>query len=359
MSGTSADAVSAIVARLSERGTKASATILAEAHVPYSAALRRKILDAQRSGSADVCELTFEVAEAFAAAARDAIRRAGARPHFVASHGQTIRHLPGARTPSTLQVGHGSVIAARTGLPVVSDFRPADIAAGGEGAPLVPLADEAFFRATGRTRVLLNLGGMANVTVLPGDGGPAWGFDTGPANAPLDETIRQWSRGRIPFDADGEMARLGEVDARLLGRLLADPWFRRRPPKSTGKERFGAALAARLLSSGRRVEEILATLAELVAVSIADALDRFVRPRAEEVVASGGGCLNGHLMERIRARLAPVPVVTSEVLGVPILAREALAFAYLGWRTLRGLPGNLPEATGARRPAILGLIALP
>ncbi|MEK7865170.1 MAG: anhydro-N-acetylmuramic acid kinase [Planctomycetota bacterium] len=359
MSGTSADAVSAVVARLSERGLRASARILAEVHVPYPEPVRRRILAAQRSRLSDVCELSFEVGEAFAAAANRAIRRAGTRPHFVASHGQTIRHVPRGPTPSTLQVGHGSVIAARTGLPVVSDFRPADIAAGGEGAPLVPLADEAFFRAPGRTRVLLNLGGIANVTVLPADGSPAWGFDTGPANGPLDETIRRWSRGRIAYDADGEMARLGEVDTRLLGRLLADPYFRRRPPKSTGKERFGAALAARLASRGRRVESILATLVELAACSVADAIERFVRPAPEEVIASGGGCLNGFLLQRIRARLAPLPVETSDVLGVPVLAREALAFAYLGWRTLRGLPGNLPGATGARRPAVLGVIALP
>jgi len=360
MSGTSADAVSAIVARLAERDGRASARILAEVHVPYPPRLRRRVLEACELTAADVCELSFEVGEAFGRAALAAMRRARVRAHFVASHGQTICHHPRGcgRVPSTLQIGHGSVIAARTGLPTVSDFRPADVAAGGEGAPLVPLADEAFFRRRGRNRVLLNLGGIANVTTLPGDGGPASGFDTGPANGPIDEAVRRWSRGIASFDPDGTIARRGRIDEQLLEQLLADPYFARRPPKSTGKERYGAEYAAR--ARGRRkIEHVLATLVEVVARSIAQAIARWVRPAPDEVIASGGGCRNSFLMERLRATLAPIPVRTSEELGVPVLAREALAFAWLGWRTLRGLPGNAPRATGARRPAILGVISLP
>lgn len=359
MSGTSADAVSAVVARLAERDGRASAQILSEVHLPYPPRLRRRILAASELTAADVCELSFEVGETFAQAARVAIRRSRVRPHFVASHGQTIWHEPrgGGRTPSTLQVGHGSVIAARTGLPTVSDFRPADVAAGGEGAPLVPLADEAFFRAPGRNRVLLNLGGIANLTFLQADGTRVWGFDVGPANGPMDEVVRQSTRGRLAFDRDGKRARRGRVDQPLLLRLLADPFFRQTPPRSTGKERFGPTYAARLLRKGMRVEDLLATLVEMCAITVSDMVH--LLGATEEVIASGGGCRNSFLMERLRASLDPIPVRTSAKLGVPILAREALAFAWLGWRTLRGLPGNAPRATGARRPAILGVISLP
>lgn len=345
MSGTSADGVSAAVV---ETGPF---RVLEYRTFPYPRSARERILALRDASTRELCEANFRLGEIFARAAR----RMRTSYQLIGSHGQTVYHVAGA---STLQIGEPCVIAERTGKTVVADFRPRDIAAGGQGAPLVPLFDRAVFGGKPK-RALLNLGGIANVTVLPSDGSPAWGFDTGPANGPLDETIRRWSRGRIGFDAHGEMARLGEVDTRLLGRLLADPYFRRRPPKSTGKERFGAALAARVASGGRRVESILATLVELVAFSVADALARFVRPGPEEIIASGGGCRNEFLMERIRARLVPLPVGTSDLLGVPVLAREALAFAYLGWRTLRGLPGNLPRATGARRPAVLGLIALP
>jgi anhydro-N-acetylmuramic acid kinase len=274
---------------------------------------------------------------------------------LIASHGQTIYHLvePG-RTRGTLQMGEPAVIAERTGITVAADFRPADMAAGGEGAPLVAHFDALFFGGD-RVRALQNIGGIANVTfVAPGM--TPYAFDTGPGNALLDSAARLLYDE--PCDRDGQHAAGGDVDEYLLSSLLAHPYFRRSPPKSTGRETFGDAFAteaiARGKESGSAGDDIMATLTALTAKSIAGAYRRFGPPGIEEVVLSGGGAHNPALVEAIRRRLPGVAVRRHEEFGIPGDAKEAVAFALLGYETLLGLPGNLPACTGAAHPVILG-----
>jgi anhydro-N-acetylmuramic acid kinase len=256
------------------------------------------------------------------------------------------------------------VLAERTGITVVSNFRARDTAAGGEGAPLVPLLDWWLFRSDSESRVLLNLGGMANLTYLPraGDLDAVLAFDTGPGNAVMDALAALRSGGEATRDAGGTWAARGRASEALLREKLADPFFSQPPPRSTGRERFGEAYAAELQRAARALEvsddDLMATALELTALSIADALTRFVRPRGavDRVVASGGGVHNPTLMRSLAAHLAPVPLERADALGVPADGKEALAFAYLAHQTLDGLPGNVPGATGAARAVVLGQI---
>jgi len=369
MSGTSADGVDVAIADISPR----RARLLAFATVPYPPAVREAVLSlaAGRGSPADVCHWNFALGELFAEALTAAAARAGLELRsieLVGSHGQTICHLPrgrrqGGRTVrSTLQIAEPSVIAERTGITTVADFRPRDVAAGGQGAPLVPLADRFLFAHRTRGRVMLNLGGIANVTYLPPGGGlgGVLAFDTGPGNMVLDRLAWRATRGRRGFDRDGRLAAAGRPDGPLLLELLRHPYFRRRPPKSTGREEFGWDYADSLWRRCRRRKmrpaDVLATAAALTAASVADACRRFLSGRVDEVIASGGGAHNPVLMAMLHERLEPVPLRTTAAFGVDVDAKEALAFAILAARTARGLAGNVPGATGARRPAVLGKI---
>lgn len=359
ISGTSVDAIDAALVRFDP-----APRVLAAATSAYPAALRARVLDlSQRRDPvalADYAMLDVELGRAFAAAANALLGRAGverASVRAIGSHGQTLLHAPRGAVPYTLQAGDPNVIAEATGITTVADFRRRDVAAGGEGAPLMPAFHAAFLSSARETRVALNLGGIANITTLSAAG--ASGFDTGPANALLDA----WShrhRGD-PHDAHGAWARAGRVDAELLARCLEDPYFALPPPKSTGRDHFnldwlerrGGAALARLAPA-----DVQATLAELTATSVADAV-RAAAPDAARVVACGGGVHNAHLMERLAAALAPVPLETTDDHGVPADFVEAIGFAWLAKQTLAGAPGNLPSVTGARGPRVLGGIFPP
>ncbi len=360
MSGTSMDGIDAALVSF-EPQPRLQAT-----HTrPYPEALRRELLALARPGENEVDRLGAAdvlVGREFAAAANTLLaqaRVAASRVRAVGSHGQTVRHRPGTSPAFTLQIGDPNTIAADTGLPVVADFRRKDMALGGQGAPLVPAFHEAVFRTAERDRVVVNIGGIANLTVLPRAArGVVSGFDTGPGNTLLDT----WSRRVLgqPMDRDGALAARGRVVAPLLGRMLADPYFSARPPKSTGPEYFTPAWLDRHLG-GAAVEaaDVQATLVALTARSIADA----VRPDAgagqPEVFVCGGGARNPVLMQALAAELPGCPVARTDALGVEGDWVEAMAFAWLAQRHLARQTGNCPAVTGARRAAVLGGLWLP
>jgi anhydro-N-acetylmuramic acid kinase len=333
--------------------------------------VRRQVFAAAEIKVRAVAELNVRVGELFAEACLAAVRDAGIDPaevDLVGSHGQTLYHhssVPGAPR-ATLQVGDGDQIAERTGMTVVSDFRTRDIAAGGEGAPLTPFSDLILYAPrgsdAGRRRVVLNLGGIANITVLDADPARVVGFDTGPANTLLDRLAGQLFDGALTCDLDGRLARSGTVNEGLLRDLLeGDPFLRRSPPKSTGFEMYGEEFLARAADShGGRDAHLMATLTEFTARSIAGALERFVAdPPADEIIVAGGGARNPALLERIEAAVAPVPVRLSDDVGVPGAAREAMGFAVMANEALLGHPTSLPGVTGAGRPVILGKWSFP
>lgn len=372
MTGTSADAVDAALVRLRGLGPETRHRLVAYRETPLEAPLRREILEVAAAASVAperLMKLDAALGERYAAAVFELLAEAGTDPRAVAaigSHGQTVRHLPRASgSPAlTLQLGSAAILAERTGIAVVSNFRVRDAAAGGEGAPLVPLADWWLFGSAEESRVLLNLGGMANVTYLPRGGTleQVLAFDTGPGNAVLDALVSLGSRGAARHDAGGERAARGAVSEPLLSELLADPFFAQPPPRSTGRERFGEHYAVTLRETGHSMglsdDDLLATAVELTAVAVASAIQRFLVPRAgvSAVYASGGGVANATLMRAIGRRVAPARLARLDVLGVPPAAKEALAFAFLAHQTLSGLPGNVPAATGAGRPVVLGEI---
>ena len=270
----------------------------------------------------------------------------------IGSHGQTIRHGPRATPTYTVQIGDPNRIAEVAGIDVVADFRRRDMAAGGEGAPLVPLFHEALFGGQHQPRAILNIGGIANVTVL-GGGGHARGFDTGPGNALLDA----WTRAQrgLDYDDDGAWAAQGTILPSLLDKLREDPFLKTPPPKSTGKETYNLDYVRERIADDEEATDVQATLAEFTALSVAEAIGAWA-PAAAEVIACGGGRLNGDLMRRLRHRLAPRPLHSSDELGVDGDAIEAAAFAWLAHRFLAGLPGNAPAATGASGPRPLGAL---
>lgn len=357
MSGTSMDGVDAVLCEFDGMGFRAARL----SHVtPYPAALRTDLLQLQRAQQpialAKLASLDHAVAETFAHAALAALRQGGvgaADVRAIGSHGQTVFHDPaGAR--SSLQLGDPSLIAARTGVTTVADFRRADVARGGQGAPLVPAFHHARFAAAGTARCVVNIGGIANVTVLPGDD-PARvrGFDTGPGNALMDE----WAQAHraAPMDRDGVWAASGQVVAALLDALLADPYFAKAPPKSTGRGQFNLEWARRRFAVLDRLAaaDTQRTFCELTARSIVEAVHRHA-PETTELYVCGGGAHNAFLMQRLRARADGMTVGDTGALGLPPGRVEAAAFAWLAMRTLNGLPGSLPGVTGASAPAVLG-----
>jgi len=373
MTGTSADAVDAVLVRFSGLGLEARHEVLAYRETPLKPALRREVLEvaaALELAPERLMRLDAALGECFAAAVLELLAGAKVdrgRVDAVGSHGQTVRHIPRHRGDGqalTLQLGSAALLAEHSGLTVVSDFRTRDTAAGGEGAPLVPLADWWLFRSESEARALLNLGGMANVTWLARGGSLAdvLAFDTGPGNSVLDALMSLRSGGRETHDRDGAVAARGRVNEALLAELLEDPFFALPPPRSTGREHFGDAYAVQLLDLGRSLglseEDVLATALELTAASVAGALQRFIVPhgRPDAVYVSGGGVRNRTLMRALERHIAGVSLQPLAVLGVPPEAKEALAFAFLAHQTLCGLAGNVPTATGAAHPVVLGHI---
>ncbi|MFD2794054.1 anhydro-N-acetylmuramic acid kinase [Promicromonospora vindobonensis] len=368
MSGTSHDAVDAAACELRLAGDTLTLTPLGHLSAPYPPALRSALVTAlppARAAMETVCRLDTGIGQAFAdVAARAVAELCGGHADLVVSHGQTVFHWAsdGGAVLGTLQLGEAAWIAEATGLPVVSGLRTRDVAAGGQGAPLVGLFDALWLAGRPGTAVALNLGGIANVTVLPSAVQPGLPvaepvetrtFDTGPACALLDAATLHVTGGRLAFDADGGLAAGGQVLPDLLERLLDDPYYARPAPKSTGKEHFHLGyLLDRLGPTPPGAEDLLATLVALTARTVADA----VRHTASEVVASGGGIRNPVLMAALREELPDVAIRTSDELGVPSQAKEALAFAVLGFHTWHGLPGVLPGATGARRTSVLGSV---
>ncbi|MDR7482497.1 MAG: anhydro-N-acetylmuramic acid kinase [Armatimonadota bacterium] len=371
ISGTSADGIDAALVEIQGWGLEARLRLLAGLTHPLPQADREELfrLFEPATGTVDrICRFNFRLGELFAEAALAVIARSGRRPDqvdLIGSHGQTVWHIP-APAGATLQIGEPAVIAERTGLPVVADFRVADIAAGGHGAPLVPYFDLVVFRHPTLARAVQNIGGIANVTYLPAGTEPAArgpraavAFDTGPGNMLIDETVRTLTGGAQAFDRDGAMAIAGRVDEAWLAALLDDPYLHLPPPKSTGREVYGRPHAARLLEEARRrglvLEDIVATVSALTADSIVRACRDFLVPRAglDEVVLCGGGAYNAFLRRRIAAGLS-VPVRTCDEFGVDAKLKEAMAFALLASEAVAGRPTNVPAATGAAGPRVLG-----
>ena len=355
MSGTSCDGISAVVVRFQGRTIR----VLAHRTVPYPATLTSLLHHSAILPACTLSTLNIELGERFAAASTQLLSRAKISRHHVriiGSHGHTIYHGPRDPIPSTLQLGAPAVIAHRTGIPVVADFRMRDVAAGGEGAPLMPYFDELVFGG-GPVRALLNLGGIANVTVVGKRRRPL-AFDTGPGNCLLDPLAQRISRGRLRYDRGGTLARHGRIDHRAVARMWRDPFFRRPPPKSTGRELFNDTWLTRMF--GRRITraqtDVLATLTYFTAWSIAESLRRFGPPRIQEVIVSGGGVRNRTVMRHLCACLAPIPVVSIERYGIPVQAKEPAAFALFALRASRGEINHLPKTTGAAQACVLGAL---
>lgn len=367
MSGTSADGVDAALVRIGR--DPGDVELVAFREEPIEEALRERI-HALALGPLELralVALDVALGERFASAALGVARAAGIALDEIAgiaSHGQTVGHYPEADVRGTLQIGAAALIHERTGRPVVSDFRRADLAAGGQGAPLTPFFHYHRFADAKERRAVLNIGGFTNVSYLPGrDPKSVLAFDPGPGNALLDRAARWASDGRERIDRDGARALRGRVHEPLLEEWLADPYFALAPPKSTGHERFGLEFFTRardaVLARGGTTDDVFASLARLTVESVARAAERFFPEPAQRWILYGGGVHNRALVEGLRARLAPAPVETTDAHGVPSGALEAIAFAVLGHCASLGLPSNLPAATGAARAVCLGTLNPP
>jgi len=370
MSGTSADGVDAALVDIRGTGHDLKIKLKTFRTFPYPTVFRERLVQAMTGGTVeDVCHLNGALGEWFTRAAMKVLKAAGLPPRRVAligSHGQTLHHLPKPRREpvigpvrSTLQLGAPAVIAERTGITTVADFRSRDMAAGGEGAPLTPYLHFLLFRHLSRARAVINIGGISNLTYLPAEGSlrAVRAFDTGPGNMVVDGVVRYVTGGRQQFDLSGRLARAGKVDEGLLRRLLQHPFLRRRPPKSTGREEFGERFVDRFVLLGRLAglsdADLVATATAFTARTIADA-QKFLPGRVEEVFVSGGGARNPTLMRKLQETWGGTPVRTVEVLGWDGRALEAVTFAVFAYQHVRGVPCNLPQVTGAKRAVVLG-----
>jgi len=370
MSGTSLDGVDVAIVDI----RAAKVRLVAFDVFPYKPALRAEILSLCHPDSAKVnriCHLNHVLGEVFAEAVLKLCRRRGVAADsvdLIGSHGQTIWHHPqggryGGRTiRSTLQIGEPSVIAQRTGITTVADFRPRDMAAGGQGAPLVPYADYVLFRDAKVSRAIQNIGGIANVTFLPRacKRDDILAFDTGPGNMVIDAVCHLVTGGKRRFDRGGAMAARGKVDEMLLREMLKHPFLRRKPPKSTGREEFGQAYCEWLVQRSQKralaPEDMVATVTAFTARTIADAYRWFLPVMPDEMVLGGGGAHNRTLVRMLQRELTAVKIRTTNEFGIDVDAREAVAFAVLAWATIRGTANNVPSATGAAEPVVLGKI---
>ena len=378
MSGTSVDGIDVVSVLISGAPPHLSARLEAHHHAAFPAYLRERILYAaggEPTTTADLSELNFLLGERYARAALDSCKKwrlPASKVALIGSHGQTIFHLGSSakfggkvRTPSTLQIGDISMIAQRTGVTTVGDFRPADMAAGGQGAPLVPFVDYLLYRDQRLGRAALNIGGIANVTVIPAAARPSnvFAFDTGPGNMVVDALVSRITRGRQTFDRDAHIALTGRTVPDLLARLMREPYLRKKPPKSAGREQFGQPYVRDLAAWGEQHRaapaDLVRTATIFTSLSIADAFRRFVVSRAkiDELIVTGGGARNPLMIAQLAAALPGIEVVSADRFGVPVEAKEAFAFAVLAYETYHRRANNLPSATGAKRPVVLGKIA--
>lgn len=379
MSGTSLDGVDAAIVRVAGCGLDTKAELVAFTTVPYDDRLREKLKElcsVEHSDVALVCGMNFYIAEVLADAAKQVVSEAGltmADIDLISSHGQTVWHIPvaderdWALVRSTLQIGDLSVIAKRTGKPVVGDYRTADMAVGGQGAPLVPYADFILFRDEAVGRIAQNIGGIGNCTAIPASALPEQvvAFDTGPGNMLIDQAVHTLSGGARSYDEGGEWASQGTSDGAIVAEMMRHPYFAMKPPKTTGRELFGKAYAERWMermkATGLTDADIVATFTAFTAQTIADSYRRFVLPEApaQQVIVSGGGAHNRTLLAMLRSLLPEMTVTTSDAMGISSDAKEAVAFAVFANNFLFGVPNNLPSATGAPVPTIMGKLALP
>lgn len=372
MSGTSADGVDVAVVNIQGTDHRVRANLIGTFAQAYPPRLRSRVLEIAETGTAaDICHLHGVLGEFFAQAALRAIAAARLAPHDVAlvgSHGQTIQHRPQpvyeprlGHIRSTLQLGNAAVIAERTGITTISDFRSRDMAAGGEGAPLTPYVHWLQFRHRTRPRIVVNLGGIANLTYLPRNAplSQIQAFDTGPCNMLLDGIVATLSGGNKRMDRGGQLARRGRVHHGLLADLLAHPYLSRTPPKSTGRETFGHPFLRALIQQARRRRvgeaDLLATCCRFIALSIAEAR-RWIPSEVHEVILGGGGVLNAAVVAELAQAFHPVPLRSMDEYGIPSKAFEAFAFAVLAHQTWQGICANVPTVTGARHPVVLGSI---
>ncbi len=350
MSGTSLDGIDVAVVEIHKSRVK----VIAHKTTPYPAEVREAILAVSNTTTTtgDISRLNFQLGELYAEAVREF-----KDVKLIGCHGQTIYHQ-GTPPVNTMQIGEAAVIAERTGIPVVSDFRVRDIAAGGQGAPLVPFTDYLLFRHKKRDRVVLNIGGIANFTFIPAGAKPeeVFAFDTGPGNMVMDALVLEHTKGKKTFDQDGAIAAKAHIDRKLLDELLADEYYKRVPPKSAGREQYGAEFMERLKKSGASLPDLIATATALTAATIALAVKKFAG-KATELIASGGGVHNPQLMGNLQAFLPKLRFHTTTDFGIDSDAKEAVAFAVLAHRTWHAKSGNLPSATGARHAVVLGKIS--
>jgi anhydro-N-acetylmuramic acid kinase len=354
MSGTSLDGVDVAVVDIH----KSKIETVAHRSTPYPQEIRKAILAVSNTTTttAAISLLNFQLGEIYA----EAVRRAGVplkTIKLIGCHGQTIFHQ-GAKPVNTMQIGEAAVIAERTGIPVVSDFRVRDVAAGGQGAPLVPFVDFLLFRHKKKGRIALNLGGIANFTLIPANAKPdeVIAFDTGPGNMVIDALTTELTGGKQLFDRGGAIAAAAHVDRKLLDRLLRDSYYKRKPPKSAGREQYGDEFVAKLRATGLLLPDLIATATALTAATVALGIRQVVKPemRVSELIVSGGGMHNRQLMGNLAALLPELRIATTNEFGIDGDAKEAIAFAVLAYRTHQGRPGNLPGATGAKHPVVLG-----
>jgi anhydro-N-acetylmuramic acid kinase len=375
MSGTSADGIDVALARLSGVPPSISAKLEQHHQVSFPAGVREDILRLANGGpttTEEISRLNFVLGEEFGRAALEACRRWRvpiAKIGLIGSHGQTIfhqgiasRHRGTRHIASTLQIGEPSIIAERTGVTTIADFRPADMAAGGQGAPLVPFVDFLLYRHAKRGRVALNIGGIANVTVIPASAHPqdVFAFDTGPGNMIVDALVESFTRGRQRYDRDARMALRGKMIPTLLNKMMREPYLRKAPPKTAGREQFGRGYVETILAWGRRhrarPEDLVRTATLFTSLSIVGAFRRFIlrRVRVDELIVAGGGARNPLMIAQLAAGLPGVEMIPADRFGVRAEAKEAFAFAVLAYGAYHGRMNNLPSATGARHAAILG-----
>lgn len=371
MSGTSMDGIDAALVRIKGSGFETKVEVIKFICLPYESSLLVRLENVGLSGStSDVCELNFLVGQAFAKAALAVIQEAGFSTYdidLIGSHGQTIYHNPPSSkkgVASTIQIGELDVIAEGTGITTVGDFRTRDMAAGGEGAPLVPYVDYLLFYNSAKVSIAQNIGGIANATVVTENIEDIIAFDTGPGNMLMDKVVSLASGGKDKYDKYGKLASQGLVNKGLLQKLLSLPFFAQLPPKSTGAELFGNEKAQELYSLVKdktiSLNDLMATLLELTTESIALSYERFILPKwkISQVILSGGGARNPVLVERLKKRLSSVTFSTSDDYGIPLDAKEAVAFAILANELISGNFTNLPSVTGAKRRVPLGKIVL-
>jgi anhydro-N-acetylmuramic acid kinase len=371
MSGTSLDGIDVAIIDITGSGFKAKVNVLTSHSVPYPKNIREALVAISNANvqTGDISRLNFLLGELYVEALEETAERGGIpldSIKLIGCHGQTIFHegqgaqYLGKKVASTFQIGESSVITERTGIDVISNFRERDMAAGGKGAPLVPYLDYMLIRHRGRGRVAVNIGGISNLTAIPPNTNTdrVIAFDTGPGNLVIDQLVSRITLGQQTFDRDGVIAATGEIDQKLLAKLLRDKYFRQRPPKTAGREQYGSEFVSKLLDTELSSEDLIATATALTAESIALAVRNFVLPemRVDEIFVSGGGTHNPTLMRMLRKAMDTIPVMETTEVGLDVDAKEAIAFAVMAYETAHSRPSNVPMATGAKRSVVLGKV---